>query len=151
MNGRNKIKNTPDKILARVITGDGCWTWDGYVEGNGYCRTMINKKRQLVHRVIYELLVGEIPSDLQLDHLCRNTRCCNPKHLEPVTAKVNTLRGVGPSAINSKKTHCINGHEFTVENTYIRKDNNTRRCKRCQYIRVKSYQDRNKEALHVHA
>jgi hypothetical protein len=36
---------------------------------------------------------GEIPDGLMLDHLCRNTACVNPSHLEPVTNSVNVQRG----------------------------------------------------------
>ena len=36
---------------------------------------------------------GSIGDGLVIDHLCRNPRCVNPDHLEPVTTAVNTLRG----------------------------------------------------------
>lgn len=44
---------------------------------------------------MYELLVGPIPEGLTIDHLCRNTMCVNPDHLEPVTHRENLMRGVG--------------------------------------------------------
>jgi hypothetical protein len=47
----------------------------------------------MFHRVVYVLLVGEIPEGLILDHKCRVRWCCNPEHLEPVTVQVNTIRG----------------------------------------------------------
>lgn len=56
------------------------------------------------------ILYGEIPVDLQLDHLCRNPSCINPKHLEPVTPRVNTLRSTSFSAVNANKTSCPYGH-----------------------------------------
>jgi hypothetical protein len=46
------------------------------------------------HRFYYEQHVGPIPEGLQLDHLCRNTRCVNPAHLEPVTGAENMRRRV---------------------------------------------------------
>jgi hypothetical protein len=45
------------------------------------------------HRWMYEQKIGPIPKGLVIDHLCRNTRCVNPDHLEPVTRGENTRRG----------------------------------------------------------
>ena len=46
--------------------------------------------------------------------------------------------GVGFSAINSRKTHCPNGHEYTEENliTYL---NGSKRCKLCHYASNRRY------------
>jgi hypothetical protein len=73
----------------------GCWLWLGSDSGNGYGKVSIDGKDMMVHRVVYELLVGPIPDGLVLDHIprCRCRRCCNPDHLEPVTIQVNTHRG----------------------------------------------------------
>lgn len=84
------------------------------------------------HRFAYELLVGPVPEGMQLDHLCRNRWCCNPEHLELVTPRENTLRGVGPSAVNAVKTHCKNGHEFTPENTRVDQRTGERGCWTCR-------------------
>ncbi len=48
--------------------------------------------KRLAHRVIYELVVGDIPPDMQLDHLCGVTNCCQPEHLESVTCAENIRR-----------------------------------------------------------
>ncbi len=69
---------------------------------------------------------------MTLDHLCRNKACVNPEHLEPVTQKENVLRGVGPTAINAKKTHCIRGHEFNEQNTIFHPRTNYRTCRVCK-------------------
>lgn len=71
------------------------------------------------HRLSYRLWKGEIAEGLVLDHLCRITGCINPAHLEAVTDKVNILRGIGPTARNAQKTHCLRGHPFDAKNTHI--------------------------------
>jgi hypothetical protein len=89
-----------------------CWEWlacrsDGYGQFYPYHSTAV-----LAHRYSYELLVGPIPDGLQLDHLCRNRACVNPAHLEPVTQRVNILRGYGRGAIQARQTTCSQGHPF---------------------------------------
>jgi hypothetical protein len=74
----------------------GCWTWTGTVltTGAGYGRAYDPRLRstRLVHRLVYELLVGPIPDGLTIDHLCANTRCVNPSHMELTSAAENTRR-----------------------------------------------------------
>lgn len=112
----------------------GCWLWLAADNGAGYgmfyVRSSGIRRGILAHRLAYELLVGPIPDGLQLDHLCRNTICVNPAHLEPVTPRENCRRGVSPTAINGRKTLCVHGHEFTPENTYVY-PNGRRRCRAC--------------------
>lgn len=84
---------------------------------------------QMAHRVSYECWFGGIPDDYVIDHLCRNGKCINPRHLEAVPNVVNIMRGMGDPAKNARKTHCKNGHEFTPENT--RQRVGKRVCKTC--------------------
>jgi len=104
-------KRLPLEFWARVtpIFGTGCWHWIGGRSGRGYGFVKLGpspKKMYRVHSVTYRLSKGEIPSGLELDHLCRNRACCNPEHLEAVTHRVNVLRGEGRAAINASKTRC---------------------------------------------
>lgn len=121
-----------DKLLSTYtpVTESGCWLWIGGENGKGYGRMRWGKNYR-AHRLAYELLRGPIPSGLELDHLCRVKCCINPDHLEIVTSKVNTLRGTGPTAQNAIRTHCVNGHEFTLENTRIGTDGD-RVCRACR-------------------
>jgi hypothetical protein len=72
----------------------GCWVWTRAVAPNGYGYVRVQGSLQLAHRVFYEREHGPISDDLHLDHLCRNQRCVNPDHLEPVTCRENVRRGV---------------------------------------------------------
>lgn len=102
----------------------------------GYGKLKWEGKVIHAHRVSYELFIGKIPNGLQIDHLCRNTSCVNPFHLEAVTAKENILRGDSLSAKNARKTSCKNGHKFSKENTIIRKEGG-RACRTCDKLKWK--------------
>ena len=151
------MKNT-DNILNRLFSHikktDTCWVWESGKDKDGYGFTSIKSRYKLAHRVVYELLVGEIPQGLQLDHLCRNRSCVNPNHLEPVTSRENTMRGNGPSSLNAKKNLCKSGHEFTEKNTYIARrpnDKVERQCRECRYLANQRYVDARKGNRYVHA
>lgn len=125
------LKMTPlERFWAKVNRTETCWLWTATGTPKGYGQFSPSGSRQVyAHRYAYELLVGAIPDGLTIDHLCRNRRCVNPAHLEPVTRGENTLRGTSPSAINARRTHCANGHAFTEENTY--REGTKRRCRAC--------------------
>jgi len=135
-----------DRFWSRVKIGepDECWPWLGTPSGNGYGRIGFGKKMFTAHCVAYELLVGQIPEGLTLDHTCRNRICCNPKHLEPVTEKVNILRGTSPSAENARKTHCPRGHPYNESNTYVHKDGR-RDCIICVRENVRKWRAEHRE------
>jgi hypothetical protein len=115
-----------------TIRTDGCWHWLGSLR-RGYGRMRVSGKTFAAHRVSYEHFVGSIPGDLTLDHLCRNTSCVNPAHLEPVTARENTLRGVSPVAVNAKITECRFGHPLSLSPSGARK------CYECSRTRSRKY------------
>ena len=100
---------------------DGCWFWVGAVTNPEYPygQFWLHGRQHLAHRISYEWSVGLVPDGLTLDHLCRNPSCVNPAHLEPVTMRENILRSDGVSANHARKTHCVHGHAFSPDNTYI--------------------------------
>lgn len=129
------------RFWARVDKSGDCWLWTRDIDDHGYGRFWDGRANRFSFHVAYELLVGKKPPGLDLDHLCRNPLCVNPNHLEPVTHHENVLRGCGPSAIFAKATHCIHGHEFTLENTriYYRSRGIERVCKQCSVEHNRAY------------
>lgn len=90
---RYTTRSTVDRIADRItIDSNGCWIWQGCCNRGGYGQVNAGDKTRLTHRVTYEHYVGPVPDGLELDHLCRVRRCCNPDHLEPVTRSENMLR-----------------------------------------------------------
>lgn len=129
-------KTPEERFWPRVEFTGFCWLWTGHLVTDGYGSIYIDGKSRRVHRVAYEWLIGPIPEGLVLDHLCRVRRCVNPDHLEPVTDRVNILRGTAPTAVNALKIRCTRGHELTPENTYMPPSGRYRACLTC--IRLKS-------------
>lgn len=135
---------TEERVWPRVDKDGpgGCWLWTGPLQPKGYARVMqTGGAAIMVHRFVYELLVGPVPDGLQLDHLCRVRHCCNPAHLEPVTNAENQHRGMAPPGLHFRATHCKRGHEFTEENTYRRPSKaDVRECLICLRERNNRYQ-----------
>jgi hypothetical protein len=133
-----KFVDLRTKLFKKIDKTESCWIWVGSIfkkstGSYGQIRVGRRSKSKLLraHRVVYELLVGPIPKGLELDHLCRNTLCVNPDHLEAVTHAENMKRRK-----DSNLSHCRHGHLYTAETTYLRPDNGRRECKVCQRNRV---------------
>lgn len=127
-----------ERFLAKVNKLDsGCWEWIG-AKWRGYGKFNLGHKigTMQAHRFSYQQFKAPLTSGLVLDHLCKNTACVNPDHLEEVTQAVNLKRG--PGNRYKERTHCTNGHEFTEENTKVRehKPGQFRRdCRTCIKLR----------------
>lgn len=120
---------------------DGCVVWTKAInkDGYGHCWDIKLKKVRRTHVMAWEKIYGPVPDDKELDHTCKNRSCA--RHLEVVTHKRNMERGS-----TAMRSHCKNGHEFTVENTYVWKPGNwtARMCRKCRANRQKKY-DKNKK------
>lgn len=112
------VSDLPERIANKIQVDQqsNCWRWASVKNSRGYGRVWLNGKVQLTHRAVYSMLIGEIQSGLTLDHICRVVDCCNPAHLEPVSHRENVRRGIGPTAINAAKTHCLRGHALEGDN-----------------------------------
>lgn len=152
-------RKTLEDHLARLDRTDplACWPWPGGQNGDGYGQLTENYTNYRAHKYFYERIVGPVPEGLVLDHTCHDPiscaggkkcphrACCNPKHMVPVTNQVNLLRGNTSAAENAAKTHCVNGHEFTEENTFKRRG--ARECRECMRVRAREQARKKKEQV----
>lgn len=128
-----------EKLMESVerIPEAGCWIWMGYCERQGYGRVAVSRgKTVLAHRLFWQLLTGNEPRDCILHH-CDVPSCVNPDHLYDGSRSDNLhdAWNRGQKTFNRSKgmaarTHCKNGHEFSLENTRLR--NGARYCRACE-------------------
>ena len=85
---------TPEQVLdilkeLSTITEGGCWEWRR-LDRSGYPRVSIGKKDFLGHRLSLEMKYNAPLGSQAAHHICANTKCINPEHLQPVTHRENT-------------------------------------------------------------
>lgn len=127
---------SPEEFMERVSVADsGCWQWLQRFDWRGYGRS----RWMLAHRVAYEVFVGPIPAEMTVDHICFNTGCVNPEHLQLLSHVDNARRQRSALA-----THCLHGHAFDEQNTYMRTAaaKGRRQCRACNREAVRRYKDR---------
>lgn len=119
----------------------GCWLWmaSKNSNGTGYGTFRMHGSTRLAHRVAVAIVSGAEPGPC-LDHLCKNSLCVRPAHLEAVTQRINVRRG-SVGALNRSKTHCPHGHEYNPQNTFFaaKAKRPGRRCRTCSNIRRQKY------------
>lgn len=122
-----------DRFWSRVAVPDlsGCCNWLGNIDRYGYGLFSIYGYDYRPHRVSVHLLDGSVDPTKTVDHTCRNRKCVARSHLEVVTFVENVLRGEGPTAVNARKTHCVNGHELSGSNLGIQ-HGRYRMCRACK-------------------
>ena len=104
---------------------NGCWLWTGPVDKKtGYGR----HGSRTAHSLVFEVFRGKPAPGMELDHTCRNRRCVNPDHLEPVTRAENVRRAA------RAKLSCPAGHPYDGTNTYV-DPSGARQCRTCRRSR----------------
>lgn len=131
-----------DYFLSAFERTESCWLWNRKIAVSGYGQ--FSGDSLLAHRYSYELFVGPIPDDLQIDHLCGVKRCVNPAHLEAVTRKENLRRRDLAYGILSAVTACPQGHPYDDANTY-RHASGRRQCRACSRERAQRNRERKKQ------
>lgn len=118
-----------EKLVCNSVSEPGplateCWVWQkgccnkgyGFIYiydpdavgtrgGAGKCKG--RSKPHRAHIVSYVLAYGLIGPDMTLDHLCRNTKCIRPSHLEEVSRPENTRRGNRARKRHTAKTTTV--------------------------------------------
>lgn len=134
------------RIFSKIDKRKQHWVWKGAHTVNGYGYIGF-----LAHRLVYEILEGEIPLGLVIDHTCRKRDCVNPAHMRVVTLEENNRVGNSPPAQNARKKRCKRGHLFSPDNIFFHKKKRIdgrlhvgRVCKKCIHAEQKRYRDRKK-------
>lgn len=149
MRKQTKHKFSIDEHIASIVEVGvwRCWKLDKKASSSGgYSQIDVNGVRMMAHRVIYELLIGDIPRGLHLDHLCRNSWCVHPNHLCPVTCKINVQRGavIFNGQHQRARTVCPKGHPLSGRNVIYNK-RGWRKCRKCKNNRAVEYYNRTKK------
>lgn len=146
-----------NKILARCIKEDSCLVWIGCFQKSGkngqalYPSISFKGKTKRGNRLVWSLLNGDIPNGLCICHSCDNTKCLNPDHLFAASHSENMQDKIKKGRDhNLKKKWCINGHEFSKDNTIIRKDG-ARSCRQCMRKYWNRFDAKNRESRRVKA
>lgn len=118
----------------------GCWIWTGAVNcERGYGYFLFDGKPRLAHRASWAMHKGQIPDGMNVLHRCDIPSCVNPNHLFLGTLSDNmqdcAAKGRAPQM---NKTHCINGHEYTPENTARNHGGKHKYCRQCTNERARA-------------
>lgn len=104
----------------------GCWNWIASSWG-GYGMFRYERGNK-AHRFSYEYHTGNMLGSLTIDHLCNNTMCVNPEHLQAVSKGENSRRRNLNEYEYKRNEYCKKGHK----RDYINKKTGQLDCKVCK-------------------
>lgn len=146
------IDTALDHLMSHIIADSQtcCWNWTGTIRPGGYTAWgRVPYTNYSAHRISWLIFNKAFPpAPLTLDHLCRNTRCVNPSHLDPVTIRENVMRGTGRTAMNARKIQCKRGHALSGYNLVI--NGRYRNCRTCRNLSDKRNRAHRREYLRAY-
>lgn len=92
-----------ERFYAKVDKTDTCWNWTGAATSQrkarpqasatkGYGYFTINGRPFYTHRLAMLIKQGYLSEGLVTDHLCNNSLCVNPDHIQETTNRHNVTR-----------------------------------------------------------
>jgi len=142
----NAFDELPERFWDKVIKTDTCWLWMGKID-DGYGRFHTAGKYYLVHRMSFVVLKQKLQENTQVDHLCKVRNCLNPDHLDEVTSKENTRRGLA-KIYNTDPNKCPYGHDYDGEIAGKAEGSIYKVCRKCQIRRSKNRRKLSTEVIH---
>lgn len=141
-----RMRGLPIETRLEISTmpepNSGCVLWVSGQDKDGYGKLFYKRKHRRAHRVVFELNHGPIPLGGLICHTCDTPSCCNINHLFLGSPLSNMQDKVKKGRLNNQymnATHCIHGHEFSVENTALYDG------KRCCRICYRASHDRTRQ------
>lgn len=121
-------ENVITRFYNKVDKTDTCWNWTGAKTANrpkramsdakpGYGYINISNRPFYTHRLAMLIKQGYLTEGLVVDHMCNNTLCVNPDHLQEIDNLSNVKRSPLSTHNGARyyKTHCKYGHERTED------------------------------------
>lgn len=101
----------------------------------GHQKVTIDLGRKYVHQLVAKAFIGPCPSGLEVRHLngaYADNRATNLAYGSRSDNVLDSVRHGTYRNANAEKTHCVRGHEYTLENTYRPRGVGARRCRACK-------------------
>ncbi len=130
------VSDLPDRIASKIRISGDCWLWTGAHTGPGYGNVHFDGRMRGAHRVVWTLLVGEIPEGHFLDHDgptgCHVRDCVYPGHLCVASPRENVYTATGGRGATAGGERCMRGHDLTTPGAVKHRSSGYAGCRQCE-------------------